>query len=125
MFEETSQAGYQNNLKKAQLKKSKSSSGSARYNSMVNNFLEGYNKLQNGDIMTLLRYLPGDYNITASEEVEGVYELQKGSGTARIIDPKNPEDFKHVLALANIPQNYWPKLQTVSNKEEVDTSFED
>ena len=125
MFEETSQAGYQNNLKKAQLKKSKSSSGSARYNSMVNNFLEGYNQLQKGDIMTLLRYLPGDYNITASEEVEGVYELQKGSGTARKIDPSNPEDFKHILALANIPQNYWPKLQTVSNNEEVDTSFED
>ena len=125
----------------AKVKAAKSSRGSGgrrsggtasdrKYSTMVGNFLEGYNALQDGNVKNLLRYLPGDYSITKSDQVEGVYEFQKGSGTPRIIDPTNPEDFKHVLALTGVPQNYWPDLvtpeeETVSDNNEVDTSFED
>ncbi len=125
----------------AKVKAAKSSRGSGgrrsggsasdrKYSTMVGNFLEGYNALRDGNVKNLLRYLPGDYSITKSDQVEGVYEFQKGSGTPRIIDPTNAEDFKHVLALTGVPQNYWPELvtpeeETVSDNNEVDTSFED
>jgi hypothetical protein len=111
-------------------RRSGGSASDRKYNTMVSNFLEGYNALQDKDPIPLLRYLPGDYNITKSDQVKGAWEFQKGSGTTRIIDPKNAEDFKHVLALTGVPQNYWPDLvtpeeETVSDNNEVDTSFED
>lgn len=117
----------------AKVKAAKSSRGSGgrrsggtasdrKYSTMVGNFLEGYNALQDGNVMNLLRYLPGDYSITKSDQVEGAYEFQKGSGTARIIDPTNADDFKHVLALTGVPQNYWPDLTTGESSEEETVS---
>lgn len=122
MFKASSSEGAKRKAKRTRTGGSRSSGGSAsdrKYGAMVGNFLEGYNKLQDGDAMTLLRYLPGDYNISKSEEFEGTYELQKGSNTTRIIDPTNADDFKHVLGLTGVPQNYWPDLTGGSDEEET------
>ncbi len=91
------------------------SASARKYQSRMNNVLNGWDMLGKGDASYLNSILSGNDEIIPSEEEPGIFEYYSGNKVA-LIDPNNPQDLYHLLSGQNIPDNLWPKLNAQSQQ---------
>lgn len=95
-----------------------------KYQARMNNVLNGWDMLSQGDASYLNSILTGNDEIIPSEEEPGLFEYYSGNKVA-LIDPTNPSDLYHLLSGQNIPDNLWPKLNNASQQNPEQMTAQD
>lgn len=86
-----------------------------KYQARMNNVLNGWDMLAQGDASYLNSILTGNDEIIPSDEEPGLFEYYSGNKVA-LIDPTNPSDLYYLLSGQNIPDNLWPQLNAQSQQ---------
>ena len=122
MFKQTAAAGAQLKQTRNQAPRSRGTASERKYNAMMNNLLQGWNGLLQGDATLINQYLVGTDQIIAGQgEAEGLYELWQGNNV-QYLDPTNPSDLATLFNAQNIPQNLWPDFNQLGNTQQNTTA---